>query len=74
MSILRFSNLVDAFGNFTQVQDWTRFYRRMQQYSSVWCCIDAHPGHIHYDMWWDLPGHTDKFGRTWGKWEPMTGP
>jgi len=53
--------------------DWDRFSQRMKTYASIWCCIHAHPGHIHYDMLWDVP-HTDKFNRIWTKWEAKTGP
>jgi hypothetical protein len=45
----------------------------MRGYTSIWCCIAAHPGHIHYDPWWDIP-HTDKFNRQWDTWVPKTGP
>ena len=54
--------------------DWDRFASRMRQYGSIWCCIHAHPGHIHYDLLWDVP-HFDKFNRVWnGTWEVKTGP
>ena len=72
--VLKFNDVAASFGNFTHARDFEKFYRRVQHYGSVWCCVDAHPGHIHYDMWWDMPGHKDKFGRTWDKWEPKTGP
>ena len=73
--MLNFTSIDHAFGNFTKVGDYSRFYKRLQHYGAVWCCIDAHPGHVHYDFWWDIP-HKDKFGRTWGKgdWRPLTGP
>lgn len=72
-ALLKFSTMHNAFGNFTNEVDFTRFFKRMNHLGSVWCCIDAHPGHIHYDFWWDVP-HTDKFGRKWERWEPMPGP
>ncbi len=72
--ILRFDTMVNAFSNFTAPEDWARFARRVAQYGAVWCCVDAHPGHIHYDLLWDVPGHVDRFGRNWPKWEPRTGP
>lgn len=74
MMVIRFNSVIDAFGNFTRAEDWSKFARRMAQYGSVWCCVDAHPGHIHYDMLWDVPGHEDRHGRIWSKWEPKTGP
>uniref|UniRef100_A0A383W3X9 Nucleotide-diphospho-sugar transferase domain-containing protein n=1 Tax=Tetradesmus obliquus TaxID=3088 RepID=A0A383W3X9_TETOB len=74
VQVLKFSTMQNAFGNFTQEQDYTKFLKRMHHMGSVWCCIDAHPGHIHYDLWWDIP-HTDKFGRKWDtQWQPTAGP
>eukprot|EP00882_Tetradesmus_deserticola_P016394 GHRQ01017508.1.p1 GENE.GHRQ01017508.1~~GHRQ01017508.1.p1 ORF type:complete len:452 (+),score=165.32 GHRQ01017508.1:1428-2783(+) len=74
VQVLKFSTMQNAFGNFTQAEDYAKFFRRMNHMGSVWCCIDAHPGHIHYDLWWDIP-HTDKFGRKWGtQWQPTAGP
>lgn len=74
VQVLKFSTMQNAFGNFTQEQDHTKFFKRMHHMGSVWCCIDAHPGHIHYDLWWDIP-HTDKFGRKWDtQWQPTAGP
>lgn len=71
--LLKFNTMRNAFGNFSREEDFVKFVRRVNQLGSVWCCIDAHPGHIHYDFWWDVP-HTDKFGRVWSKWEPKPGP
>lgn len=31
--------------------DWTKFFNRVRIYGSIWCCVAAHPGHIHYDPW-----------------------
>jgi hypothetical protein len=64
--VLNFTSIGSAFGNFSRPADFTRFQRRMAQYGAVWCCVDAHPGHVHYDLWWDTH-HTDKFGRKWGR-------
>lgn len=73
VQLLKFNTMQSAFGNFTREADYMKFAKRMNQMGSVWCCIDAHPGHIHYDFWWDTP-HIDKFGRQWDKWEPTAGP
>ena len=48
--------------------DWVRFANRIKGYTSLWCCVAAHPGHVHYDMLWDVPHHSDKFGRVWERW------
>lgn len=53
--------------------DWNKFFHRMRGYGSIWCCVNQHPGHIHYDPWFDIP-HTDKFNNFVQKWEPKCGP
>lgn len=62
-------------GGFSRAEDDRRFRRRTSHYGGVWCCADAHPGHVHYDLWWD-EAHVDRFGRKWakGEWRPTTGP
>jgi hypothetical protein len=73
--VLNFTSIDAAFGNFTRPADYAKFYRRLTHYGAVWCCIDAHPGHVHYDFWWDV-AHKDKFNRDWGEgeWRPIAGP
>lgn len=75
VSVLNFTDIGRAFGNFTRAVDYGRFHKRLQHYGAVWCCADAHPGHVHYDFWWDT-AHTDRFGRAWAKgaWKPVAGP
>lgn len=72
--VLEFSSMAAPFANFTDPDEWTRFFTRMKHSGSIWCCVAAHPGHIHYDLWWDLEPHTDKFARKWDVWEPTCGP
>ena len=48
--VLHFSTMANAFKNFTETSDWNKFASRMRIYGSIWCCINAHPGHIHYDL------------------------
>ena len=52
-----------------------RFKRRLDLYSSLWCCMDGHPGHVWYDFWWDTEPHHDRHER-WidGSWYPQMGP
>lgn len=74
ISVLNFTSIDSVFSNFTRAEDYTRFFKRLQHYGAVWCCVDAHPGHVHYDFWWDVP-HRDRFDRAWnGTWRPITGP
>ena len=52
-----------------------RFEERLKIYSSLWCCVDKHPGHVWYDFMWDVVPHTDRHGREQkGPWQPITGP
>lgn len=52
-----------------------RFEERLRIYSSLWCCVNAHPGHVWYDFMWDTVPHTDRHGREQtGPWKPITGP
>ena len=65
-------------GHSSSCRDWLctyRFEERLKEYSSLWCCVDAHPGHVWYDLMWDVVPHTDRHGRKQtGPWEPITGP
>ena len=76
---LRVSDVRRTWGGFGAGDDAQararRFAARVAHYGGVWCCADAHPGHVHYDLLWD-EAHTDKFGRKWakGEWKPVTGP
>ena len=52
-----------------------RFQQRVQQYTSLWCCSQAHPGHVWYDIFWDQIPHTDRHNRgIEGPWQPQFGP
>lgn len=64
-----------AFGGYSAIADQRKFERRMAMYASIWCCIKDNPGHIWYDLMYDMPGHRDKHHRLWeGEWYPKTGP
>lgn len=71
--VLEFTTMNNAFKNFTSAGDWQKFFNRIKGIGSIWCCVNAHPGHVHYDPWFDIP-HIDKFNKQWDKWEPTTGP
>jgi hypothetical protein len=74
MSVLRFSNITQSFGNFTRPADWTKFVNRVKHYGDLWCCLDTHPPVVHYSLLWDV-AHTDMFNRQWnGTWVPLLGP
>mmetsp|Transcript_27081 Transcript_27081/g.49899 ORF Transcript_27081/g.49899 Transcript_27081/m.49899 type:complete len:294 (-) Transcript_27081:56-937(-) len=79
--VLHFRTLVGAVKDFglglTHSPDAKqKFMRRLQVYGSIWCCVNNHPGHVHYDLLWDVP-HTDKFNRVWSEnntWVQLPGP
>ncbi|CAK0784493.1 hypothetical protein CVIRNUC_007697 [Coccomyxa viridis] len=73
--LLMFTDMRQAFGGFSSPRDAERFEERLKEYSSLWCCVDAHPGHVWYDLMWDVVPHTDRHGRQQtGPWKPITGP
>jgi len=73
--VVRFSTMVGAFGGFVDDKDMTKFSKRLKKYAAIWCCKNAHPGHIWYDMEFDVIPHTDRHNRVWDKpWTPTTGP
>jgi hypothetical protein len=72
VAVLDFRNINFAFGNFTHPGDWTRFAARMAQATDAWCCSKPMPGHIPYDMLWDVVPHRDKYGTEWNTpWAPL---
>ena len=77
VKVLRFNSMVDAFGGFADAEDAAKFSRRIKKYAAIWCCKHAHPGHIWYDMEFDVVPHVDRHNRRWTKdkpWTPTTGP
>ena len=68
--VLRFHALPDG-----AFEDWDdQFESIMRQSSSIWCCSPGHtPGHIHYDLMWDIP-HVDRHGRRFDTWAVRYGP
>lgn len=77
--VLHFSTMEGVFGGFTAAADQEKFEGRIKQLASIWCCIHPPPrvpGHIWYDLLWDLPGgHTDKHNRHFNAtWVPILGP
>ena len=52
-----------------------RFQERGKIYTSIWCCVDRHPGHVWYDLFWDIEPHLDRHRRKMPiPWMPLTGP
>jgi hypothetical protein len=73
--VLKFSTMVGVFSGFEDRQKMELFSTRLKRYAGLWCCKHAHPGHIWYDMEFDVIPHKDRHNRLWEKpWEPLTGP
>ncbi|KAL0034633.1 hypothetical protein WJX77_000275 [Trebouxia sp. C0004] len=74
-AVLHFDSMMGAFGGHANHGDASRFQRRTEVYTSLWCCVDSHPGHVWYDMWWDQIPHEDRHKRQISDaWRPSTGP
>ena len=73
--VLKFSTMVGVFSGFEDKKKTEQFSNRLKRYAGLWCCIHAHPGHIWYDMEFDVIPHKDRHNRVWDKpWEPTAGP
>ncbi|CAL8469429.1 g8970 [Coccomyxa elongata] len=73
--VLHFPDMRLAYSNFPSKEHRKRYELRTNLYTSLWCCVDKHPGHVWYDMWWDVIPHTDRHSRIQtGPWVPITGP
>ena len=55
--VIRFSSMVGTFGGFVDNAGAEKFSRRIKRYAAIWCCKAAHPGHIWYDMEFDVVPH-----------------
>lgn len=74
LQVLRFTGGVERlFSGWADGAAAERFKRRLDQYGAIWCCVNAHPGHVWYDFFHDTQ-HTDRHGRLVEKWQPVTGP
>lgn len=76
--MIQFTSMDNAtWGGFEAPVDKTRFTERLRLSAGIWCCKRAHPGHIWYDMEYDLVPHKDRHNRVWdldNPWIPTTGP
>jgi hypothetical protein len=75
-TLIHFEDAAALWKGFKDERLAKKFKSRLDMYTSIWCCIDKHPGHIWYDFFWDSGAHLDKHGRQIGRgeWEPQTGP
>lgn len=80
VKILKFSTMVGVFSGFEDPSKSRQFSNRLKRYAGLWCCVGGHvwkasPGHIWYDMEFDMIPHRDRHNRLWEKpWKPVTGP
>ena len=73
-SVIHFENAAAAWGGFSDSSSASKFKKRLDLYSSLWCCVESNPGHVWYDFFWDVGSHTDRHGLKVRKWKPATGP
>lgn len=71
--VMTLTSMLDAFTQFADRKAQAQFVRRTKIMTSIWCCVDEHPGHVWYDMWWDQP-HEDRHGKQWTEWFIKVGP
>eukprot|EP00958_Prasinococcus_capsulatus_P001137 scaffold104_cov375-Prasinococcus_capsulatus_cf.AAC.16 len=68
-------DMAHAFGGFESEAVSKAFERRLKASMTLWCCIHDHPGHIWYDIFYDIIPHTDRHNREWNRaWFAKTGP
>eukprot|EP00884_Botryococcus_braunii_P011897 jgi/Botrbrau1/20708/Bobra.0058s0037.1 len=73
--VLHFTNMATSFSTFAEHNNAVMFENRIKVYSSIWCCVLGHPGHVWYDFFWDQIPHRDRHNRMIdSKWKPVTGP
>mmetsp|Transcript_24594 Transcript_24594/g.84113 ORF Transcript_24594/g.84113 Transcript_24594/m.84113 type:complete len:693 (+) Transcript_24594:292-2370(+) len=74
--VLEFTSMgPGTFGGFADPKAQERFHNRLKLDTGIWCCHNAHPGHVWYDMLHDVVPHVDRHNRAWdGPWKPKTGP
>jgi len=70
---------IGKFDHFDDAATAQSFNSMASQMASIWCCVSppakGKPGHIWYDMLFDVIPHKDRHGRQWSTpWEPKCGP
>jgi len=74
--VLRIVQITDDVYQKALTQDeQASFQKRSMNYLGIWCCIQpltrGKPGHIWYDMMWDIIPHTDRWKQEWTTaWHP----
>mmetsp|Transcript_21209 Transcript_21209/g.66518 ORF Transcript_21209/g.66518 Transcript_21209/m.66518 type:complete len:672 (+) Transcript_21209:60-2075(+) len=65
----------DVYQRTLTAEQQNAFAKRAFNYLGIWCCIRpparGKPGHIWYDLFWDIIPHTDRWRQTWSDaWVP----
>ena len=85
VKLLKFDNILDIFDGkaiYEDEIDNSKFFERVRHLTAIWCCVrppeKGVPGHIWYDIWFDVIPHQDRHMRMITKeWVPdnnMLGP
>lgn len=77
VKILSFTKMLNAFGGHKNQLKHEKFMKRTENYMSLWCCTKQNnvPGHVWYDMWFDVIPHIDRHMRVWNTtWTTKFGP
>lgn len=73
--VLHFENAAATWGDWVDTAAADKFKRRTNFYSSIFCCVGGHPGHVWYDFSWDKGPHKDRHNRDMpAEWTPILGP
>jgi hypothetical protein len=76
--VLSFKRIDGAFSRHKSDVDHKKFMKRTALMSSLWCCVQPEtgkPGHVWWDLWWDVIPHTDIHHRKWEEpWHIVLGP
>jgi arabinosyltransferase len=76
--VLKFKSIDGVFSQHKSDKDAEKFARRTSLMPSIWCCVQPQPGkpgHVWYDLWWDVVPHIDVHNRKWNEpWHIVTGP
>ncbi|CAI5503493.1 unnamed protein product, partial [Closterium sp. Naga37s-1] len=71
---IEFSSMVDSFGGWDDKAMERKFRWRLRQYVGIWCCVNAQPGHIWYDLFNDeIPGWKPRPPANWTEDHPPWG-
>uniref|UniRef100_A0A7S2GYY5 Uncharacterized protein n=2 Tax=Haptolina brevifila TaxID=156173 RepID=A0A7S2GYY5_9EUKA len=76
---LTFEAMPDDLYTLLPVSERRDVEKALKWWTAYWCCGKRdNPkvrGSVWYDMFWDQPGHVDRFGRQWkGDWNVTQGP